>query len=105
LVPPGGDGGAEGEWKYPNVLYQGYWVIVSLSYTASGLHKLQCPSWRDGSALHHVLTGVLARDNFLTSTLLALPEEMLKWMTWVSIGGEISFLFLGLFKRLRKWYW
>ncbi len=92
-------------WKFPSVIYHGYWIIVSMSYTVSGLHKLQCPSWVDGSALQHILTSLLSRDNFIVHTLLSLPAEVLRWMTWVSLFAEISFLFLGLFKHLRKLYW
>ncbi|AYV81227.1 MAG: desaturase [Harvfovirus sp.] len=93
------------EDKFPNILYHGLWTITALSYTVSGLHKLQCPSWKDGSALNHVLTSLLVRNNFIVSTLLSLPSIFLQMMTWTSLFAEISFLFLGLFKKLRKFYW
>ncbi len=95
----------DGEWIYPDVLYYGMWAITAVSYTASGLHKLSCPSWIDGSALQHVLTSLLARDNIFVKGMLSLPPDVLKIMSWTSLFGEISFLFFGVFKHLRKWYW
>lgn len=87
------------------VLYHGSWVIAGLSYTVSGIHKLQAPSWVDGTALYHVFTGYLSRHNWFTSVLLNLPPIYLQYMTWSSLIMEISFLFLGIFKRMRKFYW
>lgn len=91
--------------RYSKELFYGFWLINGLSYTASGLHKLQCPSWVDGTALEHVLTSVLSRNNILTDIMLSMPPIFLKIGTWVSLFGEISFLFLGMFKNLRFYYW
>jgi len=91
-------------WKFPKTLYYGFWLISALSYTISGIHKLQCPSWIDGTALEHVFSGLLSRNNLLSEFMLQYPF-LLKIMTWSSLFGEISFLFLGLFKRLRPLYW
>lgn len=90
-------------WKFPKVIYYGYWFITAISYTVSGLHKLQAPSWVDGSALMHVLTGPLARQNFLVDMAISMPS-LTRFMTWVSLTAEIMFLFMGLFKRIRKYY-
>ena len=91
--------------RVPNILFYGMWFIAALSYTASGIHKLSSPSWIDGTALHHVLTSLLARENILVHIMLALPAVVLKILTWISLFAEISFLFLGTFKCLRKGYW
>lgn len=87
------------------MLRVGAWVITGASYTASGIHKLQCQSWLDGSALREVLSGLLARETFILRFLLDLPPQYLQYMTWISLFAEISFLFLGLFKRSRRRYW
>lgn len=91
-------------WKYSLPLYHGYWTIVALSYTVSGIHKLQCETWRDGTALEYILNSVLARDNFIVKTLISMPL-ILKISTYASLFAEISFVFFGLFKKLRKLYW
>ena len=94
-----------GQWHMPQLIYWSAWFLMALGYTISGLHKLQCPSWIDGSAMRHVLSSTLARDNFLRNFLLATPEIFLNLMTWFSLAAEILFLPLGLFYHIRKWYW
>ena len=91
-------------WRFPSILYYGFWAITGVSYTVSGIHKLQCPSWLDGTAVYHVLTSVLARENaaYLVETI---PPIGFKLITWVALFSEVSFLFLGVFKHLRKIYW
>lgn len=81
------------------------WFIMGLGYTISGLHKLDCPSWLDGSALTHVLNSPLARDNMLRDYVINSLPIMLKLGTWFSLFLEISFLPLGLFYHTRFWYW
>jgi hypothetical protein len=88
--------------KDKTTIYYIAWFLMALGYTVSGLHKLQCPSWNDGSALEHVLRSPLARDNYLVDTLLRSP--FLKLMTWGSLFLEISFLPLGLFYYTRTLY-
>ena len=86
-------------------LYWGGWTLYALGYTISGLHKLQSPSWIDGSALNHVLQSPLSRDNALCHFLLQSNPLILQLSTWVSLFVEISFLPLGLFYHTRKLYW
>ncbi len=67
--------------------------FVGFGYTISGLHKLQCPSWIDGSALYNILSGPLARDNIIRDTLIQYPNFM-KLATWGSLSFEILSLIL-----------
>ena len=93
-------------WKLNSELYYGAWIVMGVSYTASGFHKFfTSPSWVDGTALSHILTGALSRSNIGVYLLLTLPEIVLKFMTWTSLFAEISFLFLGCFHHLRRFYW
>jgi hypothetical protein len=80
-------------------------VLISLGYTISGIHKLDCPSWLDGSALEHILRGPLARDTFLKDYILSMPQPILKLSTWFSLFLEISFLPIGTFYYMRPIYW
>lgn len=91
-------------WHLPPLIYWGAWFLMALGYTISGIHKLQCPSWIDGSALIHVLNSMLARDNWIRNSLLSFPF-ILQISTWVSLGAEIMFLPFGLFYHTRKWFW
>jgi hypothetical protein len=93
------------EWNMPELLYWGSWFLMASGYTISGLHKLECASWIDGTALNHVLSSVLAYDNFLKIGLLEAHPLVLQIHTWVSLFLEITFLPLGTFRHLRKWYW
>ncbi|CAF0965504.1 unnamed protein product [Rotaria sp. Silwood1] len=86
-------------------LYWGGWTLYALGYTISGLHKLQSPSWLDGSALSHVLKSPLSRDNALCQFLLHTHPIILQTSTWASLFAEISFFPLGLFYHTRKLYW
>ena len=86
-------------------LYWGSWTLVAVGYTISGLHKLQSPSWLDGSALRHVLQSPLSRDNFLCHFLLNSNPFILQLSTWASLFAEISFLPLGIFYHTRQLYW
>lgn len=86
-------------------LYWGGWTLYALGYTISGLHKLQSPSWIDGSALRHVLQSPLSRDNALCHFLLNAHPLILQMSTWASLIAEITFLPLGLFYHTRKFYW
>jgi sterol desaturase/sphingolipid hydroxylase (fatty acid hydroxylase superfamily) len=91
-------------WELPDPLYYGMWIIMGISYTASVLHKLQCPDWVNGTALHYVLDGPLARNNLLVRGILS-DIRFIKIMTWGSLFLELSCLFLGTLYRTRKYYW
>ncbi|XWV26337.1 hypothetical protein QJ857_gp0737 [Tupanvirus soda lake] len=93
------------KWFMPKTIYWGAWFLMTIGYTISGIHKLQCPSWIDGTAMYHILSSVLARDNFMVNTFLALPMIIIKFATWFSLAAEILFLPLGVFYHTRKWYW
>ena len=103
------NGDEDSEWELcPQVfpwLYWGSWTLVAVGYTISGLHKLQSPSWIDGSALRHILQSPLSRDNFLCHFLLNSHPLLLQLSTWLSLFAEISFLPLGIFYHTRKLYW
>lgn len=86
-------------------LYWGGWILYALGYTISGLHKLQSPSWIDGSALSHVLKSPLSRNNALCHFLLETNPIILQISTWASLTAEITFVPLGLFYHTRKLYW
>jgi sterol desaturase/sphingolipid hydroxylase (fatty acid hydroxylase superfamily) len=92
-------------WEMPDSIYYGMWIIIGVSYTASGLHKLQCPDWVNGTALRYVLDGHLARQNNPIVDLLLSSDFLIKTMTLGSLFIEISFLFLGTFYHTRKYYW
>lgn len=93
-----------GIWEMPDIIYYGSIIIVGVSYTASGLHKLNCATWLDGTALYYVLTSPVARQNFIVDFILS-DMIYVKIMSWSSLFLEISSLFLGTFYRSRKYYW
>lgn len=92
-------------WEVSDVLFFGSWIVVGTSYTASGIHKLQCQSWLDGTALDYVLTGPLVRENNLMVSLILILPFGTKMMTWGSLFLEVSALFIGTFHRTRSTYW
>jgi predicted DCC family thiol-disulfide oxidoreductase YuxK len=86
-------------------LWTGVWVIMALSYSISGFHKLGSPSWVDGSALSILTANPLARDYVVTDTLAQLPHWLSRAMTWGALALEILFAPLAFLPRLRPWIW
>lgn len=92
-------------WKMPTGIFFAAWLAMAVGYSYSGYTKVISPSWIDGSALYHVLHNPLARTNIITDCLLAMPEFVLKWMTWGAFVGELLFLPLAFVSRFRPWIW
>jgi len=90
--------------RIPNKIKWLAWFLMALGYTVSGLHKLQCQSWLDGTALIHILNGPLARNNFVRDIIISNPL-ILKLSTWFSLALEILFLPLGIFYHTRIIFW
>jgi predicted DCC family thiol-disulfide oxidoreductase YuxK len=98
-VDPGGN------WRMPPAIFAAAWIVLALGYSYSGYTKLVSPSWRDGTALAHVLDNPLARPGWLRETLLSLPAWLLVLGTWTALALELSFAPLALLPRLRPWLW
>jgi len=92
-------------WNFPQLLFVGAWIIMSVGYTISGFDKFTSPSWRDGTAIIHLLSNPLARDWGLRTFFLSLPETILHCMTWAILLIEMAFLPLAIWKKTRKWIW
>lgn len=91
-------------WELSNICYYGMWAILGVSYTASGIHKLQCESWRDGTALYWVLTGPLVRNVWIIEYIVK-NHLIIKLLSWSSLFLEISWMFFGMFYHTRKTFW
>lgn len=89
----------------PPRIYWGAWYLLAVGYTASGLHKLSSPSWRDGSALGHVLTIPLARDVPWRTWFLELDPSVLQMMTWGALAAECLYLPLAIHRATRPFAW
>lgn len=93
------------KWKMPMIIFIGAWLLMSIGYTISGFDKFQSPSWRNGTAIFHLLENPLARDWWLRELFLQAPEFVLKLKTWGVLFIEMAFLPLALLKATRKWIW
>lgn len=100
-------GGSKNEtkWEMPKILFYGAWALMAIGYTISGFDKFASPSWRDGTAIFHLLENPLARDYWLRDILVQLPLGILKIKTWAVLFIEMAFLPLVLFRPARKWIW
>jgi hypothetical protein len=92
-------------WRMAPSIYLVAWIVMAIGYTYSGAMKMTSPSWCDGSALERILSNPLARPGNIRLWLLALPSALLKCATWTSLGLEIAFAPLALFRRARPWIW
>ena len=95
----------EKQWQMPRIIFYGAWTLMAIGYTISGFDKFLSPSWKDGSAMIHLLENPLARDWWLREAMLSLPDWILTIKTWVVLLIEISFLPLAFFSVTRKWIW
>lgn len=93
------------DWEFPRILWIGAWIIMSLSYTLSGIDKLQSPSWLNGSAIAHLVNNPLARDWWLRDWVTEFPIWIIKIMTYSILTIEVLFAPLALFRITRKWIW
>ena len=93
------------DWQFPPILYYGAWFLLAFGYSVSGFHKLESPSWVNGTALFHLLNNPLARDSFFRELLLQLPRVFLSLLTWGTLCLEILFFPLSLFRKTRFWVW
>ncbi len=96
---------AEPDFSVPRSLHAGAWLLLGLGYTLSGLHKLGSPSWRDGTALRHVLELPLARDTGLRAALLGLPDGVFAVLTYGALFAELSALPLFVLRPTRPFAW
>jgi len=94
-----------GGWSMPPALFAVAWLLMALGYTYSGITKLVSPSWVDGTAFRHVLENPLARPTALREWMLALPDGVLRVLTWGALGAELAFAPLALLRALRPWLW
>ena len=81
------------------------WFLMAMGYTVSGIHKLQCQSWLDGTALLHVMNSPLARDTAILHWVLEMPLFFIQLATWGSLALEMSVLPIGIFYYARPFYW
>ncbi len=96
---------SEEKWQMPVILFYGAWALMAIGYTISGFDKFLSPSWKDGTAMIHLLENPLARDWWLREFLLTLPDWMLSFKTWTVLIIEMAFLPLAIFSITRKWIW
>lgn len=96
---------SDAPWALPRVLYIGAWILMAAGYTISGIDKWLAPSWRDGSAIVHLLENPLARDTSLRTWILGWPDALHRIMTWCILAMEVLFLPLALFQRTRLFAW
>ncbi len=93
------------KWEMPKVLFFGAWAIMAIGYSISGFDKFMAPSWKNGTAIFHLLENPLARDYWLRDLMVQLPEGVLKIKTYAVLFVEMAFLPFALFKPTRKWIW
>ncbi len=108
LVPTGepwSRGPRNTDWAMPKWVFRSAWILMAAGYTFSGITKLPSESWTDGSAMRFLLENPLARPGWIRDLMLALPDGVLRLMTWGTLAAELLFLPLALWSRSRPWIW
>ena len=93
------------EHASPRPIFIAAWIVLALSYSYSGYTKLLSPSWVSGDTIAYVLANPLARDYFLREIFLAMPDGVLRALTWFVMYVELLFAPLALAQRLRPVLW
>ncbi len=108
LIPPGESlkpRDVSPNWEMPRMIPLCAWGLLAVGYTFSGITKLESMSWQDGTAMARLLENPLARDSALRAATAALPDILLKILTWGSLALELLFLPLCWHPRTRPWVW
>jgi len=93
------------DWAMPWFVYLGVWVLLALGYSVSGFHKLESPSWPEGTAIRWLIDNPLARDTYLRQVLLSMPDWVIAMKTWSALSIELLFAPLALVAPTRKVAW
>jgi predicted DCC family thiol-disulfide oxidoreductase YuxK len=110
VIPTGepwslGKGQKREPWSLPPFVFAGFWALMAIAYTLSGIHKMESPSWADGTAMLHLINNPLSRDNFVRDLMLLLPLTIIQLKTWGVLALEVLFAPLCIFAWTRKWAW
>lgn len=92
-------------WEVPQIAYAGTWFIMSLSYTMSGIDKLNSTSWLNGSAVSRLLENPLMRDHSVVQLLSNQPDQALTCISWFILLIELMFFPVALFNSLKPFIW
>ena len=95
---------ASPDWNLPSILYWGGWTIFGLSYTVSGLDKLQNPNWLSGWALNYIAQSPETSEGW-SAPILSSPIWVQQWLTWSCLSLELSALPMVLFRSSRRLLW
>lgn len=93
----------QNHFELPSWFHHGLWMILGLSYSASGLGKMYSPSWQSGEALMTTLQASFSQDSWLSSILIQSPQWLSRGLTYFVLLAELLFLPLVLFIPLRKY--
>jgi hypothetical protein len=92
-------------WRLPPGLFGGAWWVLALSYSISGLDKLQSLAWRDGEALRLAMELPWARPGLARSAFLSLPDAAVHALTWAALAAELLCAPLAAWRRSRPLAW
>ncbi|MEL6342110.1 MAG: HTTM domain-containing protein [Myxococcota bacterium] len=81
-------------------------IQFAVIYLMTGIYKLGGRSWLSGDALYYALSSrTFQRAPMLTDALLASPvvQVLLKGLTWLTLGWELAFAGMVLWRPTRRW--
>jgi hypothetical protein len=81
-------------WKISQSYIFAVWIVLGMGYFASGIDKLESPSWRMGTAIQSVLTSPIANFDWPAKAVRQLPLCVVQAMSWTVVAAEITFVFL-----------
>ncbi len=92
-------------WGMPKWVFRTAWILMALGYSFSGYTKLFSPSWIDGTAMSYLLQNPLARPGLPHDVMSAMPDLLLRLMSWGTLALELAFAPLALWRAARPWIW
>jgi hypothetical protein len=95
---------AAGRFEVPREIVLGAWLVLAVSYTASGIDKLASPSWTAGDAVAIVLRGPIA-GAWGAWLVEHVPPGWFQLATWGALALECGYIGLCLWPAGRRFAW
>lgn len=86
-------------------LRNGFWLVLGVSYLASGIGKIQSEAWQSGDALFLFLSSDVNNNEFSINFLRFMGKDFLKALTWMVLLFELLFVFATFIPNTKKLMW
>lgn len=91
--------------EMPRIAYSGAWLVLSVAYCLSGIHKLQSDFWLGGDAIYMVLQGPLGYWDYGNLFDYYPVFVFCKILNWFVLLVEVFFIFSFIWEKWALLFW